>query len=199
MRIQTLILILVLVVLVSVVGYGVHFVRDSLSNRASQKENMSGGRSEEGTSQQTAGEPSGSGKEEPGAEEASASENGQTSTEPETPKWQEPEEPEASAPMEESEIPEEALKITMTAEGISPSSFEVEKGAKVVLSITSGDSWTHVFKFEDEGLKDAVVGVAPNETRVITFYAPDEPGEYEFHCDLPGHAARGETGKMIVK
>jgi len=69
----------------------------------------------------------------------------------------------------------------------------------VVLSITSGDEWTHVFKFEDESLKDAVVGVAPNETRVITFYAPDEPGEYEFHCDLPGHTARGETGKMIVK
>jgi len=87
----------------------------------------------------------------------------------------------------------------MTAEGINPSSFEVDKGVKVVLSITSGDSWTHVFKFEDESLKDAIVGVAPNETRVITFYAPEEVGEYEFHCDLPGHAARGEIGEMIVK
>jgi len=119
--------------------------------------------------------------------------------EPEVPSWQEPEEPEESAPMEEDEVPEEAFKITITAEGISPSSFEVDKGVKVVLSITSGDSWTHVFKFEDESLKDAIVGVAPNETRVITFYAPDEAGEYEFHCDLPGHAARGEVGEMIVK
>jgi len=229
MRIQTIILILVLAVLISVVGYGVHFVMDSLSNRASQGEGIfgdsqktgkesdesgtkgneisgeelasSGGEteeSEEGASQQTAGEPSGSG-EEPGAEEVSAPGSEQTPTEPEVPSWQEPEEPEASAPMEESEIPEEAFRITMTASGISPSSFEVDKGVKVVLSITSGDEWTHVFKFEDESLKDAVVGVAPNETRVITFYAPDEPGEYEFHCDLPGHTARGETGKMIVR
>jgi len=119
--------------------------------------------------------------------------------EPEVPSWQEPEEPEESAPMEEDEVPEEAFKITITAEGINPSSFEVDKGVKVVLSITSGDSWTHVFKFEDESLKDAIVGVAPNETRVITFYAPEEVGEYEFHCDLPGHAARGEIGEMIVK
>ena len=132
--------------------------------------------------------------------ELDSNEEGSIETaEPEIPSWQEPEEPEESAPMEEHEVPEEAFKITMTAEGISPSGFEVDKGVKVVLSITSGDSWTHVFKFEDESLKDAIVGVAPNETRVITFYAPDEAGEYEFHCDLPGHAARGEVGEMIVK
>jgi len=132
--------------------------------------------------------------------ELDSNEEGSIETaEPEIPSWQEPEEPEESAPMEEDEIPEEAFKITMTAEGISPSGFEVDKGVKVVLSITSGDSWTHVFKFEDESLKDAIVGVAPNETRVITFYTPDEAGEYEFHCDLPGHAARGEIGEMIVK
>ena len=135
----------------------------------------------------------------PNEEGSTALEESMEPTEPKVPSWQEPEEPEESAPMEEHEVPEEAFKITMTAEGISPSSFKVDKGVKVVLSITSGDSWTHVFKFEDESLKDAIVGVAPSETRVITFYAPDEVGEYEFYCDLPGHVARGEVGEMVVK
>ena len=237
MRVQTIILTLVLVVLVSVVGYGTYFVVDSLSNRTNYEENISGdsqetekasdenetkengisegglinsGRKTEnpenkGPQQAEEGSFSDFGENEGGesgmgeSEEPVSSEGEQTPTEPEVPKWQQPEEPEASAPMEESEIPEEAFEITMTAEGINPSSFEVKRSEKLMLSITSGDSWTHVFKFEDENLKDAIVGVAPNETRVITFYAPDEPGEYEFHCDLPGHAARGETGKMVVK
>jgi len=119
--------------------------------------------------------------------------------EPEVPQWQDPVEPESSAPMELGDVPVEALKITMTAEGISPSTFEVKKGAKVMISVTSGDKWTHVFKFRDESLAEAAVGVAPNETRVITFYAPSSSGEYEYYCDLPGHASRGEVGTMIVK
>ena len=141
------------------------------------------------------------GGEEPAGEpgEPTGPEGEETPTEPEAPAWQEPEEPEESAPMELEDVPTEALKITMTAEGISPSSFEVKRGEKVMLSITSGDKWTHVFKFREASLADAAVGVAPNETRVITFYAPNSSGEYEYYCDLPGHAARGETGKMIVK
>ena len=42
MRVQTIILTLVLVVLVSVVGYGTYFVVDSLSSRTNYEENISG-------------------------------------------------------------------------------------------------------------------------------------------------------------
>lgn len=113
--------------------------------------------------------------------------------------WQNPEKPESSLPLEEKGIPEEAVKMGVTAQGFSPSSFEVRKGEKIFLAVTSQDEWTHVFKFKDESLVKVAVGVAPGETRAITFYAPSESGEYEFFCDVPGHEARGEKGKMIVK
>ena len=117
----------------------------------------------------------------------------------ETPIWGDPEAPMQSPPMEEEEIPKTAIKIGMSAEGISPETFEVQAGQTVILSITSEDQWTHVFKFENEDLSEVAVGLNPGETRTITFIAPKTTGEYEFFCDVPGHKARGETGKMIVK
>jgi len=171
-----------IVIAVVIIGVGTYLVINPAPETPVNPEGTPGGEPAGET-----GEPMG-----PGGEE------GETA-EPEVPTWQAPEEPEESAPMEISDVPTEALKITMTAEGISPSTFEVKKGEKVMLSITSGDKWTHVFKFRDESLADAAVGVAPNETRVITFYAPSSAGEYEYFCDLPGHASRGEVGTMTVK
>lgn len=113
--------------------------------------------------------------------------------------WENPEKPMQSWPLEEIEIPEEAIKIGVTAEGFSPSSFEVKKGKEIVLAVTSQDRWVHIFKFKDSSLDRVAVGVMPDETRAITFYAPSEPGEYPFFCDVPGHEYHGEKGVMIVK
>ena len=113
--------------------------------------------------------------------------------------WENPDKPMSSAPLKEAEIPEQAIKIGISAEGFEPSSFEVKKGKTIVLAVTSQDEWTHIFKFKDENLATVAVGVGPGETRAITFYAPSEIGEYEFFCDIPGHKGRGEEGKMIVK
>ena len=113
--------------------------------------------------------------------------------------WLNEENPSQSSPLEQSEVPEDAVKITITERGITPASFEVNKGEKVILSVASGDQWTHIFKFKSEILKDVAVGVGPKETRAIMFLASQEKGEYEYYCDVPGHEARGEKGVMIVK
>lgn len=115
--------------------------------------------------------------------------------------WQSPENPMPSGYLEEKEVPKGAIKIGISSEnGFSPSSFEVKKGEKVVLSITALDDYTHVFSFRDEKLSKVAVGVSSNKTRAISFYAPEEPGEYEFICGVPGHAnLRAEKGMMIVK
>lgn len=110
-----------------------------------------------------------------------------------------PEAPQQSAPIEENEAPANSIKITMTAEGITPSEFSVRAGELVTLVVTSGDQWTHVFKFKDASLSAVAVGVAGEETRSISFNAPSQKGEYQIFCDVPGHEARGETAKMIVK
>jgi len=113
--------------------------------------------------------------------------------------WKNPEKPMESLPLETGEIPEQAIRIGITAQGFSPSSFEVNKGEEIILAVTSQDRWVHVFRFKDSSLAEVGIGVASDKTRAITFYAPSEPGEYEFFCDMPGHEERGEKGVMIVK
>lgn len=125
-----------------------------------------------------------------------------TSTSPENlgeSAWKNPENPNQSSPLEQSEVPKEAIEISITEKGITPASFEVKTGEETIISVSSGDQWTHIFKFKSEALKEVAVGVGPKETRAITFLAPKEKGEYEYYCDVPGHIERGEKGKMIVK
>ncbi len=109
-----------------------------------------------------------------------------------------PEAPQQSNPVSVKDVPSSAIKLKVTASGFSPSNFTVKSGATVTLSVTSGDDQTHVFMMDDKSLSALAVGLGPQETRVITFNAP-KSGTYTFRCDVPGHAARGETGKMIVQ
>ena len=107
--------------------------------------------------------------------------------------------PQQSAPITASStVPSRAIKLTVSASGFSPKTFAVNSGDPVVLSVTSGDDQSHVFKFRDPALEAVAMGLAPHETRLITFNAP-KAGSYDFYCDVPGHANRGETGTMTVK
>jgi len=110
-----------------------------------------------------------------------------------------PEAPQQSNPVSAEDLPSSVIKLTMTETGITPGTFEVRAGQAVTISVTAGGSQTHVFKFDDASLNAVAVGVGPGETRAITFNAPSAKGEYGFHCDVPGHAGRGETGTMTVK
>lgn len=109
-----------------------------------------------------------------------------------------PEAPQQSNPIAADEVPTSATKVTVSAQGFSPAEFSVKAGAAVTLSVTSADTQTHIFLFDDPSLSAVAVGIGPGETRAITFNAPTTKGEYAFHCDVPGHAGRGEAGKMVV-
>ncbi|MFH1192832.1 MAG: cupredoxin domain-containing protein [Candidatus Jorgensenbacteria bacterium] len=110
-----------------------------------------------------------------------------------------PDAPQQSGSIAETSVPASAVKLEISSAGFSPSEFTVDAGDPVVLSLTSTDGKTHVFYFNDPELQAVALGVGPNETRLIPFNAPAKAGEYAFHCDVPGHAARGEVGKMVVK
>ncbi len=107
--------------------------------------------------------------------------------------------PQQSAPLAAKEIPPQAVKLSVSASGFSPSSFSVSAGKAVTLSLTGADEQTHVFRFDDPSLNAVAIGIGPGQTRVITFNAPDKAGTYSFHCDVPGHTARGEKGTMTVR
>ena len=110
-----------------------------------------------------------------------------------------PEAPKQTPPVAPSQLSASTIKLEVSSAGWKPAEISVKAGAPVTLAITSADDYTHVFMFDDPSLSAVAVGVSPRETRAITFNAPEKAGEYAFHCDVPGHAARGEVGKMIVK
>ena len=105
--------------------------------------------------------------------------------------------PQQSAPLSIKEIPSSAIRLKVTASGFSPSRFTVKAGSVITLAVTSGDNQTHVFAMDNPSLSALAIGLAPGETRAITFNAP-RAGTYGFHCGVPGHAARGETGQMTA-
>lgn len=109
-----------------------------------------------------------------------------------------PEAPQQTAPISVESLPAGSIKLTGSADGFEPSTFEVKAGQLTTLSLTSVDQKTHVLLFDSPKLSSIGIGVGPDETRAITFNAP-EAGEYTFRCDVPGHSARGEKGVMIVK
>lgn len=107
--------------------------------------------------------------------------------------------PQESTPVASpSAVPSSAIKITVTAaNGFVPNTFTVSAGAPVSISITDGDTLSHTFVFQDASLSAVAVGLAPGETRVITFNAPSKAGSYAFGSNIPGQS--GETGTMVVK
>ena len=114
--------------------------------------------------------------------------------------WEHPENPMESQPIkDESKIPKSAIRIGISSKGFSPKVFKVKAGQEVILAVTSEDNSAHVFRFKDKLLKKVAVGLYPGETRTIYFFAPKKVGSYKFYCSVPGHEARGEKGKMIVK
>ena len=113
--------------------------------------------------------------------------------------WTNPKAPAQSLPLEENDVPKDALKLEVTAAGFSPDTFTVKAGEEVTLAVKSADQWVHTFVFEEPSLKDVSLGLASQETRGITFFAPKEKGEYKFFCNVPGHRERGEVGTMTVQ
>ncbi len=107
--------------------------------------------------------------------------------------------PRQTLPLDKAELPASTIKLDVNASGWSPNEFRVKAGAPVTLAVSSIDQYTHIFKFQDPALSAVAIGLNPGETRAMTFNAPKTPGEYPFFCDVPGHAGRGETGKMIVE
>lgn len=108
--------------------------------------------------------------------------------------------PKESAPVSVSQIPSgsNTVKLSVSMAGFSPNTFTVKEGQLVNFALTSTDEFTHVWLSDDKALTGTILGVAGHETRIKSWNAPKK-GTYTFRCDIPGHAARGEVGTMIVQ
>jgi len=109
--------------------------------------------------------------------------------------------PQESLPItDKSAVTSDAIDIKISATGIIPKEFTVKAGAATHILVSSGDQYTHLFKFQDPSLSAVAVGIGPGDpTRLMTFNAPSKKGTYQYFCDVPGHIGRGEFGNMIVE
>lgn len=109
-----------------------------------------------------------------------------------------PDAPQQSNAISADQVPTGSLHIVIKDGKFIPSSFAVRSGEPVVLYVTSADGRAHSINFSDPSVQGIAIGVGPNETRSIAFTAP-KVGSYTFQCSVPGHAALGETGTMVVE
>jgi hypothetical protein len=110
-----------------------------------------------------------------------------------------PDAPQQSSWVDGEDLPESTIKMNITPNSIDPAEFSVSPNQAVAISVTAAGDATEIFRFVTEKLQGVAVGVAPGKTRVITFNAPAEPGEYAYYSDVANHRARGAEGVMIVE
>lgn len=94
---------------------------------------------------------------------------------------------------------EASVNLQVGENAFTPNEFTVSSGEAITIALTGTDDSSHILAFRDSALSAVFINIRPRETRAVTFNAPTQPGRYEFFCDFPGHAARGETGVMIVE
>jgi len=100
-----------------------------------------------------------------------------------------------------------AVKMQSVAVGsgypFQPNTIVVKAGDMVTLNITNCQTFLHQFVGPSLSITNKV-DIPGGGDANITFKAPDKPGKYMFWCPvepptgLP-HAARGQTGEVIVQ
>lgn len=87
-------------------------------------------------------------------------------------------------------------KITITAEGMAfdKDKIELKKGQTYTIELVNKDSVAHDFAVKDLGLQTELAD--PGQTKSIEF-TPQQTGEFEFICTVPGHEAT-MNGTVVV-
>lgn len=82
-----------------------------------------------------------------------------------------------------------------------PNRLDAQVGVPLTLRLTNRGLERHDLNFPSlhmPGLAGVESILEPGETRTITLRF-DEPGVHTFICTLPGHAAAGMTGVVVVR
>ena len=90
-----------------------------------------------------------------------------------------------------------AAQVAVTARSLQfePAEIRVPAGRFVVIRLTNADPTFH--DWEVEGLANVDAGARPGQTQTIRVRF-DRPGTYRIVCTVPGHAAAGMIGTLIV-
>jgi uncharacterized cupredoxin-like copper-binding protein len=91
--------------------------------------------------------------------------------------------------------PGRAVQMQASDFAFSPNTLTVLAGKPVRLQISNVATEAHNFDLPSQRLD---VNLPARTTTAITF-TPTAPGTFYFYCNLPGHAAAGMVGKLVVR
>ncbi len=95
----------------------------------------------------------------------------------------------------------QVMRVEMVADRMEfiPNELTVRPGQPVRVELENEGTVPHNIEFElPAGEVELQQNVAPGETKVLQFQAPEKPGTYTFYCPVANHEERGMTGKLIV-
>ncbi len=111
-----------------------------------------------------------------------------------------------------SQQPSTDINVTMTDFQYSPRVFTVPAGQTITFHASNNGAVEHTFvimklgtaaieKFTDADQANVYwqTKVGPGQSAAETFTAPNEPGEYQVVCDIPGHFQAGMIASLVVK
>ncbi len=90
--------------------------------------------------------------------------------------------------------------IEMTEMRFSPNRLDFKVGESVTVTLVNRGEQRHDLAFPSiqmPGLAGVETLTMPGRTTTVTLRF-DQPGEYQFLCTIPGHAAAGMTGAVFV-
>ena len=107
--------------------------------------------------------------------------------------------------------PTTKIDVTMTDFQFQPSTFTVPAGQEISVNASNSGAVVHSlvimkqgqsagteFNEEDQPNVYWQVEIQPGGSTETSFMAPQEPGEYEIVCHIPGHVQAGMVGKLNV-
>ena len=90
----------------------------------------------------------------------------------------------------------EVTVVKMSEMKFDPDAITVGAGEEVTIDLQNDGSVEHNFSINDA---DVDHSLGAGESDEFTFTAPTEPGEYNIHCNVPGHEQAGMVATLIVE
>ena len=77
-----------------------------------------------------------------------------------------------------------------------PDEITASAGEDLEITLDNTDGQIHTFTLDESDFEIQAEG---GESESGTLSVPDEAGEYEFYCSIPGHRESGQVGTLIVE
>lgn len=91
-----------------------------------------------------------------------------------------------------------SVDVEMGEMYFDPNEISADAGSSVTVNLDNAGSQLHDFTIDDLGGERVHVEVASGEDDSVTLEIPDDAGDIEFYCSVPGHRESGMEGTITV-